>query len=140
MYNMNHEIVPMLVISVISGLLSTMNVWVNQIDDMRFNINDVYMSFLMTGWMFLFYGIYYQQINQIYLGTLLVVLSLVAIRNQFLINKSNFVDGMIPHHSMAIFMSSELKKKNDDPKLNKFLDNIITAQSNEIRLMKNNEI
>ncbi len=137
---MNHEIIPMLVIGVISGLLSTMNVWVNQLDDMRFSINDVYMSLLMTGWMFLFYGIYYQQTNQIYLGILFVISSLVAIRNQFLIDKSNFVNGMIPHHSMAIFMSNEFKKKNDEPKLNKFLDNIITAQSEEIKLMKNNEI
>ena len=35
-----------------SGLLSTMNVWVDKVDDIRFSINDAYMTLLMTGWMF----------------------------------------------------------------------------------------
>ena len=33
-----------------------MNVWVDKWDDIRFSINDVYMTLLMTGWMFLFMG------------------------------------------------------------------------------------
>ena len=56
----------MFFIMILSGLLSTMNVWVDKIDDIRFSINDVYMTLLMTGWMFLFTGLIYQQI-QVYL-------------------------------------------------------------------------
>ncbi|ATZ81115.1 arginine ADP-ribosyltransferase [Bodo saltans virus] len=136
----NHEIMPMLIIGIVSGLLSSMNIWIDKVDDIRFSINDCYMSVLMTGWMFLLYGIYYKQMNQIYVGIVFVVLSLIAIRTQFLIDKPNFIDGMIPHHSMAIFMSKKLKEKNEEPELNKFLDNIINAQSQEIIIMKNNEI
>ena len=32
----------------VSGLLSTMNVWVDKADDIRFSINDIYMTLLMT--------------------------------------------------------------------------------------------
>jgi len=53
----------MFFIMILSGLLSTMNVWVDKIDDIRFSINDVYMTLLMTGWMFLFTGLIYQQID-----------------------------------------------------------------------------
>ena len=55
----NHYTI-MFVIMILSGLLSTMNVWVDKIDDIRFSINDVYMILLMTGWMFLFMGLIYK--------------------------------------------------------------------------------
>jgi len=55
----NHYVI-MFFIMVLSGLLSTMNVWVNKVDDIRFSINDLYMTLLMTGWMFLFMGLVYQ--------------------------------------------------------------------------------
>ena len=51
----------MFVIMVLSGILSTMNVWVDKIDDIRFSLNDAYMTLLMTGWMFLFMGLIYQE-------------------------------------------------------------------------------
>jgi hypothetical protein len=47
----------------LSGLLSTMNVWVDKVDDIRFSINDAYMTLLMTGWMFLFMGLIYQEMR-----------------------------------------------------------------------------
>jgi hypothetical protein len=48
---------------VLSGLLSTMNVWVDKVDDIRFSINDLYMTLLMTGWMFLFMGLVYEEMS-----------------------------------------------------------------------------
>ena len=41
----------MFIIMIVSGLLSTMNVWVDKIEDIRFSLNDLYMTLLMTGWM-----------------------------------------------------------------------------------------
>ena len=38
---------------ILSGLLSTMNVWVDKPDDIRFSINDLYMALLMTGCFYL---------------------------------------------------------------------------------------
>ena len=132
----NNDMIVMLIIGMISGLLSTMNIWADKLDDVRFSINDIYMSTLMTGWMFLFYGLYHKMTSQIYLGGIMVVISFICIRTQFLVNKNNFVNGMIPHHSMAIFMSKKLKDKNKD--MTKFLDGIINMQEREINQMKSN--
>ena len=58
----NHYVI-MFFIMLLSGLLSTMNVWVDKVDDIRFSINDAYMTLLMTGWMFLFMGLIYQELS-----------------------------------------------------------------------------
>ena len=58
----NHYTI-MFFIMILSGLLSTMNVWVDKLDDIRFSINDAYMILLMSGWMFLFMGLFYQEIS-----------------------------------------------------------------------------
>ena len=39
---MKHSQLYYVFIMILSGLLSTMNVWVNKLDDIRFSINDAY--------------------------------------------------------------------------------------------------
>lgn len=130
-----HDYTIMFIIMIISGLLSNMNIYVNDISDIRFSINDLYMSLLMTGWMFLFMGIFYKEKNIIIFGLLLIIFSIWAIRTQFLINQNQYILGMIPHHSMAIHISKKLLGKNND--IDNFLEKIINTQSNEINYMKN---
>jgi len=130
----NHYIV-MFFIMILSGLLSTMNIWVDKYDDIRFSINDVYMILLMCGWMFLFMGIFYQDINILIIGLILVIINLWCIRNQVFISETQYKLGMIPHHSMAIHMSKKLLEK--DKNMKNFLENIINTQKNEIVFMKN---
>lgn len=129
----NHYIV-MFFIMIISGLLSTMNVWVNKISDIRFSMNDVYMTLLMTGWMFLFMGLVYKETYIIYIGLSLVVINIWCIRNQFLITERQYKLGMIPHHSMAVHMSKKLLEKKNN--ISSFVQNIINNQENEILFLK----
>jgi len=137
----NHYTI-MFFIMVISGLLSTMNVWVDKLDDIRFSLNDVYMTLLMTGWMFLFMGLIYQEINVFFIGLSLVIVNIWCIRNQFLITETQYKLGMIPHHSMAIHMSKQLleKEKNTSLSLRPFIQNIIDTQENEIKILKKNDL
>ena len=109
----NHYVI-MFIIMVLSGLLSTMNVWVDKIDDIRFSINDAYMTLLMTGWMFLFMGIIYQELSVFFIGLSLIILNIWCIRNQFLITERQYKLGMIPHHSMAVHMSKKLLEKENN--------------------------
>jgi len=120
---------------IFSGLLTTMNVWVDKWDDIRFSINDMYMTLLMTGWMFLFMGLYYSELIILILGLLLVILNIWCIRTQFMVTTDQYIAGMIPHHSMAILMSKKLIQ-NQAPQLNNFVSTIITTQENEIEYMK----
>jgi hypothetical protein len=121
---------------VLSGLLSTMNVWVDKVDDIRFSINDAYMTLLMTGWMFLFMGLFYQEISVFIIGLSLIIFNIWCIRTQFLITETQYKLGMIPHHSMAVHMSKKLLEKENNNK-SPFVKNIIKTQENEIIILKN---
>lgn len=124
----------MFFIMILSGLLSTMNVWVDKIDDIRFSINDVYMTLLMTGWMFLFTGLIYQQLDIFFIGLPMVIITIWCIRTQFLVTETQYKLGMIPHHSMAVHMSKKLLEKENN--ITPFLQNIIKTQENEIMVLK----
>lgn len=131
--NMEHYIV-MFVIMILSGMLSTMNVWSDKLSDINFSLNDLYMSLLMTGWMFLFMGVYYKHLYVIIFGLLLILISFVCIRKQLFINQTQYLSGMIPHHSMAVQMSKRLLEKNTT--IPTFLNTIIKTQNVEIDYMK----
>ncbi len=130
----NHYVI-MFFIMVLSGLLSTMNVWVDKVDDIRFSINDAYMTLLMTGWMFLFMGLIYQEISVFFIGLLLIMLNVWCIRKQFLVTETQYKLGMIPHHSMAVHMSKKLLEK-ENITSSPFVENIIKTQENEILILK----
>jgi hypothetical protein len=119
---------------ILSGLLSTMNIWIDKYDDIRFSINDLYMILLMSGWMFFFMGIFNKNVNVFIIGLILVIINIWCIRTQFLITENQYKLGMIPHHSMAIYMSKKLLEKQN--KIQEFLNNIINTQTNEIIFMK----
>lgn len=135
--NINHHVV-MFFIMLLSGLLTTMNVWVDKWEDIRFSVNDVYMTLLMTGWMFLFMGLYYGEMLILNIGLFLVVLNIWCIRTQFMVTHKQYMLGMIPHHSMAILMSKKLldRQQLQQSQAKDFVSNIITTQEKEIDYMK----
>ena len=133
---MMHSNIVMFFIMILSGLLSTMNVWVDKLDDIRFSLNDGYMILLMCGWMFLFMGLFNKEKKIFIIGLLLVIANIWFIRNQFLVSENQFKLGMIPHHSMAVHMSKKLLNKNNNIGIQNFLKNIIKTQEKEIDFMK----
>ena len=92
------------------------------------------MAFLMTGWMFFLMGVYYTHSTPIFFGLSVILLGIWLIRTQFLINLTQYKLGMIPHHSMAIFISKKLLEKN--PPNNEFLLSLIHSQEKEIEYLK----
>lgn len=149
-HSAHHDLV-MLIIMIFAGLLSSMNIWVDKLSDIKLHLNDAYMTFLMVGWMFVFMGIYYLNSSNFIIGLLLVITMLYCIRNQVFINENQYLNGMIPHHSMAVLMSRKLlekyNRKNDGknnvngnsslhPEIKQLVMNIISSQQNEINLMK----
>jgi hypothetical protein len=133
MQNNNHYTI-MFFIMLLSGLLSTMNVWVDKVADIRLSLNDLYMTLLMSGWMFFFMGWIYQERNVFLIGLSLIAINIWFIRKQFLITETQYKLGMIPHHSMAIHMSKKLLGKENN--IEQFLKNIINTQENEILVLK----
>lgn len=133
-HTQNNHYVIMFFIMVLSGVLSTMNVWVDKADDIRFSVNDAYMTLLMTGWMFLFMGLFYKETSVFFIGLLLILFNIWCIRNQFLVTETQYKLGMIPHHSMAVHMSKKLLEKENN--ISRFVKDIIKNQENEIIILK----
>lgn len=135
----NMSIGIMIIISMIAGFLATMNVFAVKWSHMRIHLNDVYMITLMTGWMSLFMALstpHFTYKNYVIIGSALVIgFALYCIRKQVFIDDKQFLNGMIPHHSMALKMALGIKEKTKDQRIQKLADNIIKGQSEEIKLM-----
>ena len=133
---MNHY-VAMFLFMLLAGLLSTMNLWANQWDDIRWSVNDLYMILVMTGWMFFFMGLHDRKASVVLVGLGMVITGMTAIRTQFLVDTKQYLLGMIPHHSMAVLMSRRLQDKGTlTPSMTKFLQQLIQTQEEEIQWMK----
>jgi thiol:disulfide interchange protein len=130
---MDHNIM-MLLACVLAGYASTMNMWVDNWDDVRFSLNDFYMVGLMTGWMFFFMGLLTLRVGRALFGLILAVLFFVLIRTQAFVTEIQYLRGMIPHHSMAVMMSKQVEKEPNS--ISHLLDQIIQTQQKEIIIMK----
>ena len=58
-------------------------------------------------------------------------------RKQISINDKQYLEGMIEHHSMALFTSEEILKKTDNYDVAKLAKNIIQTQTDELQVMTN---
>jgi len=131
-----HSYPVMFIIMMISGILSSMNIWADSISDISLSLNDIYMSLLMSGWMILFMSILEINIPVILISILIIVITFIAIRKQLFIDENQYLRGMIPHHSMAITMSKKLQNNEPNNRITQLLDSIIKTQRNEIEFMK----
>jgi len=129
-----HDLLFMILCMVLAGYASTMNIWIDNIDDFRFSLNDFYMVGLMTSWMIFFMGLFTLDIKKM-CAIIFVILFFICIRKQFLVTEIEFLRGMIPHHSMAVMMSKRLQEKPNS--IQHLLDQIIQTQKTEIIIMKN---
>lgn len=129
-----HNVMFMIICMFFAGYSSTMNIWVDKWDDVRFSLNDFYMVGLMTGWMFFFMGLFTLRLSKTVFGLIMVIIFFILIRTQTFVNEIQYLKGMIPHHSMAIMMSKRLENKPNSIK--HLLDQIIQTQEKEIHIMK----
>ena len=129
-----HNVLFMVICMFFAGYASTMNTWIDKLDDFRFSLNDFYMVGLMTGWMIFFMGLFTLQVGKTISGLITVVIFFALIRTQAFVNEIQYLKGMIPHHSMAILMSKRLEKKPNS--IQHLLDQIIETQKKEIIIMK----
>ena len=74
----NHYVV-MFFIMIISGLITRMNAWADKPNDIKISLNDVYLIFLMSGWMLLFMGIFYKSLYAFLFGLALVICNNIII-------------------------------------------------------------
>lgn len=106
------------------------------------NINQAYMAALMTAPMMILelvlmgrmYPNKRKNLALIAAGVLLLAASWFAIRLQTAVDDDQFLKSMIPHHAGAILMCKEADLQR--PEVKKLCAEIITAQEQEIALMR----
>jgi len=134
---MNHEmsIKALIIIAFIAGYLSSMNIWTVSPDHVRSHWNDNYMILLMTGWTLLFSFILWSDSLNTILSIVFIIVIVYAIRVQAFVNDTHYLNGMIPHHSMAILMSEKILERTKNPRVRSLAQHIIESQYEEIDLM-----
>ena len=93
-------------------------------------------------------GIYYIHAPILMIGIVFTGIILICIRKQLFINETQYLKGMIPHHSMAVLMSKKLLEKETEniknrnlhsrliPNVKRLAKSIIDTQNDEIDFMK----
>jgi hypothetical protein len=66
----------------------------------------------------------------------LLAMFIYLYRIQAAINDKQYLEGMIEHHSMAVFTSKEILKKTNNYDVTKLAKNIISKQNDELIIMK----
>lgn len=67
-------------------------------------------------------------------GTLLMIAGIWLVRSQITVTETDYMEGMIPHHSIAILTSE--RAQIEDPRVQKLAKEIIDAQRREIKEME----
>ena len=137
----------MIVVSIIITYFLTMTIILRR--NFTYNNNKLYQSILMGAWM----GVAMilpmialaepanrKMLAQTFMPILIVLILTIVIfswmiRQQIGIGEKQYILSMIEHHQMAIEMSNLVDPKVRDPRLRKLVDEIITAQNQEIDLM-----
>lgn len=67
-------------------------------------------------------------------GFLILILGIWLVRSQITVDDADYMEGMIPHHSIAILTSE--RAAIEDPRVRELADEIIEAQRKEIKEME----
>jgi hypothetical protein len=116
-------------------------IMVNKISYITNNIGKAYLATIMGLFMVLIEVMMHDhQYNILSINWYTILLALLALftylyRKQIAINDKQYLEGMIEHHSMAVFQSEEILKKTDNYDVAKIAKNIIQTQNDELRFM-----
>jgi hypothetical protein len=138
----SHSIAIMFVCSFLIQYFAMPPLMVNSLSNITNHIGKAYLATLMGLSMVLVeVGMHDMQYGVVSSMKYAVVFGLIALfvylyRNQVAIDDKQYLNGMIEHHSMAVFMSEDILKKTDDYNIAKLAKNILQQQQDELREMK----
>lgn len=118
-------------------------IMVNKIAYITNNIGKAYLATIMGLFMVLIEVMMHDhQYHVLSINWYVILFALLALftylyRKQIAINDKQYLEAMIEHHSMALFMSDEILKKTDNYDVAKLAKNIIQTQNDELRFMTN---
>ena len=136
-----HSMIIMFIGSFIVQYFLMPPIMVNKLTYITNNIGKAYLATIMGLFMVLIEVMMHDhQYNVLSLNWYAILFALLAMftylyRKQIAINDKQYLEGMIEHHSMALFMSDEILKKTDNYDVAKLAKNIIQTQNDELKFM-----
>ena len=116
-------------------------IMVNKLTYVTNNIGKAYLATIMGLFMVLIEVMMHDhQYHVLSVNSYAILFALLGVftylyRNQIAIGDKQYLEGMIEHHSMALFQSEEILKKTDDYNIAKLAKNIIQTQTDELKFM-----
>ncbi len=92
------------------------------------------MIIIMMSFMFSMYKKKKFNIATIIGGGLMILIAIWLVRSQITVDDVDYMEGMIPHHSIAILTSE--RAEIEDPRVRELADEILKAQRREIKEME----
>jgi len=92
------------------------------------------MVFVMLSYMLMMYKSKTKSAITFAIGALLLAGGVWLVRSQITVSDTDYMEGMIPHHSIAILTSE--RAQIEDPRVRDLADKIIEAQRREIKEME----
>jgi len=137
-----HTMITMFIGSFIVQYFLMPPIMINDIKYFTNNIGKAYLAAIMGIFMVIIEIMMRDhQYHVLSLNWYLILFGLLAMfiylyRVQVAINDKQYLEGMIEHHSMALFTSERILKKTDNYDVAKLAKNIIQTQTDELRVMK----
>lgn len=133
----------MFIVMVIIGMLfNPMNVLAYRLSDLYISQTLFYGGLLMASNMIWGHElVHYLSMGHINIlvfciGIVLSICISALLRQQLLVDDTQWLRRMIPHHSTALTTSHKIYNKTNNPELKQLVKEIIETQEKEIRLMK----
>lgn len=136
-----HSMLIMFIGSFIVQYLLMPPIMVNKIAYITNNIGKAYLATIMGLFMVLIevmmHDHHYHVLSLNWYAILFALLAMFTYlyRKQIAIDDKQYLEGMIEHHSMAVFQSEEILKKTDNYNVAKLAKNIIQTQNDELQFM-----
>jgi hypothetical protein len=112
-------------------------IMINSLADYRLSLNQLYMASFMGFAMVLLEATMHPMPVAAWLITVIgLVFSVMAYRSQWLVGDREYLNDMIPHHSMAVLTSRTRLERTMDRRIKQIAETILNAQVKEIGLMK----
>jgi len=136
--------VVMFIVMVIVGIcFNPMNILAYRFNDLYISLTLFYGGLLMASNMMWAHEVVHYikmghfDINVFIVGIILsVTVSLLLLREQWLVNDKQWLMRMIPHHSTALTTSHKIYERTKNVEIKKLAEEIIKTQEREIELMK----
>jgi hypothetical protein len=136
------QIIMFIVMVIIGMLFNPMNVLAYRLSDLYISQTLFYGGLLMASNMIWGHElVHYLSMGHINIlvfciGIVLSICISALLRQQLLVDDTQWLRRMIPHHSTALTTSHKIYNKTNNPELKQLAKKIIETQEKEIRLMK----